>query len=285
MSDKLQPMLLCRDNPDLTTLPYPIYATAKLDGIRCLIRNGEALSRTLKPIPNKSIQLWAFKYRKELEGFDGELIVGKPTDPDVYRNTNSFVMSHDKDQDFNYYVFDFWDRPTIPYSERLNLLHHCWSDIPHVGFLSSKVCHSPDDIQREEEATLNDGYEGLILRCPQGKYKYGRTTLTGHNTYKLKRFVDSEAVIIDFIEEMHNGNEAETNELGRTKRSTAKAGMSGKGTLGALVVREGTVEFNIGSGFNADERQYLWDNKESLKGRIVKYKHFPIGIKDKPRGS
>ena len=92
-------------------------------------------------------------------------------------------------------------------------------------------------------------------------------------------------MLIGFEEEMHNGNEALVNELGRTKRQTLKANMSGKGTLGALIVRDITteVEFSIGSGFDANDRSSLWSQKDGLIGRIVKYKFFPIGIKDKPR--
>jgi len=74
----LRPMLMPRETPDLDTLPYPVYVTPKLDGIRVLFKDGVALSRTLKPIPNKSIQKWAAFWGDELEGMDGELIVGSP---------------------------------------------------------------------------------------------------------------------------------------------------------------------------------------------------------------
>ena len=77
----MKPMLLPRETPDLDNLQYPVYVTPKLDGIRCLFKGGVALSRTLKPIPNKSIQAWAKKHAKILEGMDGELIVGSPTSP------------------------------------------------------------------------------------------------------------------------------------------------------------------------------------------------------------
>lgn len=97
---------------------------------------------------------------------------------------------------------------------------------------------------------------------------------------KLKRFEDSEAEVLGIEEEMHNANTAETNELGRTKRSTAKAGLVGKGTMGALIVRDVKtgVEFNIGSGFTAHDRTEAWK-----PGELVKYKFFPVGVKDKPR--
>lgn len=64
-------------NADFTKIQYPVYASPKLDGIRCSIVDGKALSRTLKQIPNKHIfnQLST----TDLNGLDGELIIGSPT--------------------------------------------------------------------------------------------------------------------------------------------------------------------------------------------------------------
>ena len=124
------------------------------------------------------------------------------------------------------------------------------------------------------------GYEGLILRSGMGLYKHGRSTAREQYMLKVKRFEDSEAIVLGVVEEMANGNEAETDNLGRTKRSKAKAGLIGKGTMGALAVRDvhTGVEFEIGTGFTAADRARMdWANK------IVKYKFFPVGVKDKPR--
>ena len=84
---------------------------------------------------------------------------------------------------------------------------------------------------------------------------------------------------------MHNDNEAETNALGRTERSTKKEGMVGAGTLGGFNVRDlkSGVEFSIGSGFTADERSRYWSVRKAVVGGIVKYKYFATGSKDKPR--
>ncbi len=276
-----KPMLLPRETPDLGKLKYPIIASAKLDGIRCLIKDGVALSRTLKPIPNKSIQAWAKKYADKLEGMDGELIVGDPASSTVYRDTNSFVMSHDKEGEFWYYQFDYWNLDA-PYDKRIG---NALIPVPEsVIFLGYKIVNNKEELLKYEETILNVGYEGLILRNPNGKYKYGRCTVKEDNAFKLKRFEDAEAVIIGFEEEMHNGNIAETNELGRTKRSTARSGMVGKQSLGAFTCRtpEG-IEFSIGSGFSQQDRLDYWKSKDSLMGCTIKYKHFPIGVKDKPR--
>jgi len=41
-------------------IKYPVLATPKLDGIGCLVIDGNAVSRTFKPIPNKYIrqEIW-----------------------------------------------------------------------------------------------------------------------------------------------------------------------------------------------------------------------------------
>ena len=97
----LKPML-CATVTDISKLRYPYLASPKLDGIRCLIHNGTAVSRNLKPIRNKYIA----SCLKGLPPLDGELIVGDPTAPDCFNRTSSGVMSADGEPDFKYYVFD-----------------------------------------------------------------------------------------------------------------------------------------------------------------------------------
>ena len=79
-----KPMLASQID-DLSTVKYPVYASYKLDGIRAIIYQGVAYSRSLKPIPNKSIQEWAMQNKESLEGLDGEFIVGEPNTEEVFR--------------------------------------------------------------------------------------------------------------------------------------------------------------------------------------------------------
>ena len=53
--------------------------------------------------------------------------------------------------------------------------------------------------------------------------------------------------------------------------------------MGAITVRDlkTGVEFEIGSGFTAEQRLDFWANK--YIGEIVKYSYFEVGAKDKPR--
>lgn len=95
------------DDADLSRLKFPYMVTPKLDGHRCLIKDGVALTSSLKPFPNKFIQ--AFFASGEYDGLDGELIVGEPTSPNVFRDTSSGVRRVEGEPDFTFWAFDRWD--------------------------------------------------------------------------------------------------------------------------------------------------------------------------------
>jgi DNA ligase-1 len=281
-----KPMLASPANLDALT--YPVYASPKLDGIRAAVVGGKLLSRSLKEIPSRFI--FDMLSKPMYEGLDGELIVGAPTDKDVYRNTISGVMATDKTPDFTWFVFDQWDHPGFR-GERLlaAVAAACMPSNEHVAYLHHELLRSRAEVDLYEAEQVTLGYEGIMLSSTDGKYKFGRATTKGGELLKVKRFEDSEAEVIGVEEEMFNGNDAETNELGRTKRSSAKAGKVGKRTMGALIVRDvkSGVEFNIGTGFTAADRSNWWHWFETQTVNtpkpIVKYKHFPVGTKDKPR--
>lgn len=262
---------------DLGNLTFPLFASPKLDGIRALKTAEGLLSRTLKLIPNQHVQEAARGWPK---GLDGELIVGDPTDKDVYRNTTSGVMSSSGTPNFTYWVFDWHDRET-GYADAVQTLANAAAAHSSVQFLPQILVNSEDELLEYEAQTVEMGYEGVILRAPNSPYKFGRSTAKEGYLLKVKRFEDSEAAVIGVVEEMHNGNEATKDNLGRTKRSTAKAGKTGKGTMGTLVCRDlkTGVEFEIGTGFTAADRIEYFNNPP----KIVKYKFFPVGVKDKPR--
>lgn len=269
---------------DLDNIRYPVFASPKLDGIRASVVGGRLLSRTLKEIPSRHV--FNILSRPEYEGLDGELIVGAPTHPDCYRNTVSMVMADNKVFAYTYYVFDKWDSPSPFSSRRLDVLPVATHD--YMELVRHTEIWNRERLDEYEAQQVGMGHEGIMLTDPNGKYKFGRATVKGGELLKVKRFVDSEAVVIGIEEEMFNGNEAQTNELGRTKRSTAKGGLVGKGTMGALIVRDVKtgVEFNIGTGFTAADRLNFWSwVHEAPKAPpiIVKYKFFPVGVKDKPR--
>lgn len=269
---------------DLDKLQFPIYASPKLDGIRASVVGCRLLSRTLKEIPSRYI--FNMLSKPIYKGLDGELIVGPTTSPTCYRDTVSGVMAHDKEPDFRYHVFDWWSYDGPFKTRRIELAVRVARDFPDSGrivLVPHTVLSNRAELDAYEASHVKAGHEGIMVADPNAKYKFGRATAKGGELLKVKRFEDSEAVVLGIVEEQYNGNEAETNELGRTKRSTAQAGKSGKGSMGTLHVRDrkNGVEFHVGTGFTAADRAAMWLRPPI--GLTIKYKFFPVGVKDKPR--
>lgn len=277
-----RPMLAVAANG---AVKFPVLASPKLDGIRCLTTGDAAMSRSWKRIPNKWVQRQLSS--PMFDGLDGELIVGDPNAADVYLKTNSAVMSIEGRPEFTFYVFDIFRLDSAFQSrysalcEYVNKFHYSTP----VKVLEHVLINNDFELLDYENECLLKGFEGVMLRDPNGLYKQGRSTLKEGGLLKVKRFTDSEAVVIGVEEFMHNGNEAELDERGYTKRSSAQANKIPAGMLGALRVKDWKtgIEFSIGTGFTKQQRAEFWNSSADLIGKFVKYKHFEIGVKEAPR--
>jgi DNA ligase-1 len=289
VANPFRPMLAATIDSVQLQVRFPVLVSPKLDGVRCVIIGGKALSRSLKPIPNAAARA-ALESMACLEGCDGELMVAGATFQDV---TSAF-MRRESPLPAGWYfgVFDhvshFSDATGIAYSERQKRAAAAVeaAATTHVQLVPQLMIRSADELDVFEGVVLSLGHEGVMVRQPSAPYKFGRSTAGDGALLKLKRFADGEATVIGVVERMHNGNVATTSELGRTKRSSAKAGKVANGALGALMVRDlqTGVEFEVGTGFTEAQRIEFWQQRESgLIDRICKYKHFAIGAMNKPR--
>lgn len=93
-----------------------------------------------------------------------------------------------------------------------------------------------------------------------------------------------------FEEQLHNANEAKRDATGKLKRSSAKGGKSGKGTLGKFLAHDVngrfpgvTLKIGTGEGLTDELRALVWAHRRSYIGRLVKYRYQEIGTKDAPR--
>lgn len=287
-----QPMLAGKCS-SLDRLVYPVLATPKLDGIRCLVlpdSKGKlrVLSRNFKPIPNDYIRRCLEAL--DLPYLDGELMLESPTAS--FQDVSSAIMSHDGEPNFVYRVFDHCEQPNAPYAARVRQLaalrdflgpkHRRSAPVELV--LPVTIGNQPT-LEAFESDCLAVGYEGVMVRSQDGPYKCGRSTEREGYLLKIKRFVDGEAVVIGCEELMHNDNSLDSDAFGRAKRSSHKANLRPAGVLGALVVSDVTtgVTFNIGTGFDADTRKNLWRHRAQIVGLVVKYKSQPTGVKEAPR--
>lgn len=266
-------------------LAFPYDVTPKIDGYRCGIVNGVAMTSSVKPFPNKFLQ--HVLGRPILDGLDGELTIGAPNLVDTFRNSGG-VKRVEGEIDFTFHVFDSFAEPGFGAAKRFKAAARAVDAFgsARVVMLESQRVENMAELDRMKELAAKEGYEGLMLRNPLGEYKFGRGTVRENLLLKLKTFYDFEAVVIGFVEQMQNTNE----KTARGKRGTSAAGMIPKGTLGAFRARAINgpytgVEFEVGTGIGLGDalRKQVWENQSRFLGRVMTVKCQDVGGYDKPR--
>ena len=272
-----KPLLAGKFNSEKAKFPYA--ATPKIDGIRFLMVGGVALTRSFKPIRNEYLQ--KILSSNLPEGIDGELTSGS-----TFQECSS-IMRIKGEPDFKVWIFDFVNPKgeVKPYKERMDELRKFENfNIPSYEILFPTIVSNQEQIDHLMINNLNAGYEGLMLRDPNGIYKFGRSSVKENILLKVKEFMDDEAEIIFFREKMINTNEGLKDNFGRTKRSSCQDGLKPSGTLGGFILRNSEgLEFSCGSGLNDALRDEIWKNQSKYLGKLVKYKYMSKGIKELPR--
>ncbi len=295
----------------LANVAWPALCSPKVDGIRGIIHPQLGVVTTsFKPLPNVYTRerLGALVGNKSL---DGELVVvdgqGRAL---LFNDIQSELMSHGGLPDFRFLVFDCFDYPNDPFMDRYDGARARVEDLnnKHVKIIKHRMIYDSEQFLEYMQECLTLGYEGAMIRDPEGPYKSGRSTLKQGWLLKYKEWLDAEGVITGFEELMHNENEDEGDNFGLAKRSHRKEGMVPAGTLGNLIVDTEWGELSLGSGFDHAQRQEIWnanmiDRKLKGKtpewsmrgerplfvepsrdlGRTVTFKYQPHGMQDKPR--
>lgn len=305
MNDGFKPMLACDWHED--KLKFPLLVQPKIDGVHTINRHGKLLGRSLKPHENKYVTA---KFSKpEYHGFCGEMISGTdPSSEDLCRITSGDLRRHTGEPKVTWYLFDYVTEETknLSYTQRILALE---------DYVDTNLVNDPNTINMEiiytsevnninellqfEDQYLHLGYEGVILRDPGAAYKYGRCGKTFMGCWRIKRFIEEEFIVDKIVEGQHNANEATTNELGRTERSTHQENMQPNGLVGGMIGRllkdvkdpqTGKVlipkneEILVSPGkMDHSMRKHYFENQHELLGTVCKFKMFPKGIKDKPR--
>lgn len=271
--------LLAADAKDLDALPYPLLASYKMDGIRAIVTPQGPVTRSLKPIPNVHIRTLL----KTLPpGLDGELGIVENGAMN-FRASTSAVMSRAGEPDFRFFVFDDY-LVEGNYGRRNDSLRFHGYLPPFVVHVQQVEVFNAVQVRAMFAMAVSNGHEGLILRRADAPYKFGRSTLKEAILLKVKPWEDAEALVVGMVPEYENTNEAKTNALGRTERSSAKAGKVQKESMGALVVEKDGKRFEIGTGFTAAERDEIWVNRACVISKLfAKFKFVDTGGYDVPR--
>lgn len=274
----------------------------KLDGIRIVMHPELGpVTRTLKPIPNIYIRTKMEALMSEAVGFDGELVFGdhESSEYKFSKTSSKFMTEDDSDiADVRFHVFDIavGEFSSSGFTERVHHYVHRIADFAEFSAarnffvpVSQRRIRSLEALDAYESECLASFYEGVMLRKPSGFYKQGRSTWKEGGLVALKRFEDTEGIVIGFEPLMRNDNEATVDARGFTVRSSHQAGKWADNLLGKLLCKgaPGTpfegVEFSVGSGLDDSLRTHIWANKEAFLGKQITFKYQPVGVKNKPR--
>ncbi len=299
----MKPMLA--SDFDEKKLRFPLLAQPKIDGVRALNLTGALTGRSLKPHANTHTT--RFFSKDEYFGMDGEMAAGAVTDQELCRNTTSALNSIKGEPYVHWHVFDLLLLTTIdmPYQARYTALQAYVDSMQSTGRCSrvtvvpSHYCRNLDELLQLESEWLDRGFEGAIIRDPMGAYKQGRSTVREGGLLRIKRFMQEDALVVGIEEGRSNGNEAKTNELGRTERSTHQGNMTPNGMVGALfcVVQKDVMcpvtgkellyrgqEITVSAGsMPHNDRVRFFEDPSLIVNKTISFKFFPKGIKDKPR--
>lgn len=277
---------------DLEFLDYSVMVSPKLDGIRCLMHPELGpVTRSFKPVPNVHI----YTTLNDLYGgtkLDGELIaIDEVGEPLTFNETQSCVMTRGGRPRFIYAVFDCFNVPEETFMDRFGEANGIVNTIgtSYVEMVEHCIVKDMDDFLGYAEEQVEMGYEGTMIRDPNGPYKNGRSTKKQGWLLKYKEWNDAEGSIIGFDERMHNANEDVRDNLGHAKRSSHLENMVPMGTLGALVLDTAWGVLRVGTGFDDSLRQDIWDRNMAAGlggsdlGRKITFKYQPFGMQDKPR--
>lgn len=300
---KYKPILAPNEEPELDKINYPILASYKLDGIRCIFYKGQMLSRSLKPIVNKQLRE-KFASLTEYSGKRNLIIDGEIYSPELtFQEITTYVMTKDFEDSrsvkkhgevltipdhLKFYAFDIIkdDNPNEKFIYRLKNLEDikiCYKDI--VEIVIHKFLLEQNQIEEYFNTALENGFEGLILRDAEGEYKFGRGTLKEGLIYKLKPFRTFDAMIIDIEQatKVDPSAEKKINELGRSVTSKKKGDRIPIEKASAFIVEYEDTEVKPVIALTDEEKEEIWKNKEDYIGRFIEYKGMLIGSKDKPR--
>jgi DNA ligase-1 len=299
----MKPMLA--SDWDESKVRFPCIAQPKIDGVRGLNLTGVLTGRSLKS--HKNLHATRVFSHPHFKGFDGEMAAGLWTDQDLCRKTTGALNSIKGEPSLAWHVFDYVTEVTVslPYKDRYKHLAarvaelHAQCQGLQLHLVPAHYVTTMDQLIALDTKWLDDGFEGTCIRDPDGMYKEGRSTVKEGGLLRIKRFMEEDAEVLEVHEGQANGNEAKTNELGRTERSTHQENMTPNGMVGTLTCRllkdvfdpqskalllatGQIVTVSAGSMDHKDRRHYL-ENPDEIVLKTIKFRFFPKGAKDRPR--
>lgn len=235
----------------------------KLNGNRCSYYKGNLISRQGQIFQGFDYILDDI-HRANLDNYfiDGELIrdnVDNLSDNENFRIGTGIINSDNENKSgFHYVIFDilsvdeFDTKFMTKYIDRSKSLNKLKNTVSELGIQSLKVVDifyqgtDQSQIQHWLGKMDEQGYEGCMVNL---NVPYKKTRHSG--ILKVKTFKTCDLKVI--------GYEEGTGRL--------------QGTLGALIVDFNGNPVNVGSGYDDEQREQIWSNRDNIIGTIIEVKY------------
>lgn len=303
MAQKFKPMLAPNEELEgktvedkAKTLPLPLIASYKIDGIRCIFKDGNMYSRSLKDIPNEKLHE-RFALLKRFSKDNNVVLDGELYAHSIPFNELSGVcrrLSSELPEDLKFYCFDMMDSTAEgllcnePFRGRAEKVVTLQDQVGSEYYepVAQAIIETPEGIVAYFNAAVEWGCDGLILRHPEGKYKFGRGTLKEGLIYKLKPYTTFDAKIIEVVQgtEVDPNAKKKINELGYSETSKKKGDrIPVDKACDFVVMHEGEKRLKVMIAMTDVEKREVWKNRDSYIGRWIEYKGLLVGAKELPR--
>jgi ATP-dependent DNA ligase len=245
-------------------IKFPCYVQPKLDGVRCIFKNGVLTSRQGKVFPDME------HITTDLEGV--ELVL----DGELYSDTLTFQQfvglvrkkKHNAAEkvlltQVKYWVYDCVNDE--PFENRIETLWEMFGErsYDHIKLLPTDECKTKAELKGFHDRFVAEGKEGLIIRNKAGLYQLAARS---KDLQKFKEFEDAEFTVVEY-----------TDGVG-----------SEKGLVIWVCETEDKKKFSVRPRGTHEERAELFNDAESYVGKklTVRYQEltedgiprFPVGI-------
>lgn len=257
---KTPPMLpMLANDYNKRNAKYPYFVQPKFDGQRCIynVEVKKMYSRTGQEIVSLP-SLLELLIKSNLPSVDGELYCHEMSLQQILSITRETVNISDVPT-MNYVLYDL-PIPKMIQKERFNL----FKELPHqITNPSPRIQLSPIYVSYDHERTLHlhekltaEGYEGVMLRDPEGTYQFGTRT---SYLLKYKTELDDHFIINSIKKDKHQNPIFSLRSL--------------NGLFNAVI--EGTDSY----------RKSLYEKRAKLIGKSVHVRYFSLTDNGIPRNA
>lgn len=260
-------------DPEKHEIRGPWSVEPKLDGLRMIVKDGQAFTRNGRTIDTVGHIIEELSKLGPDYVFDGE-IMGS-TD---FNQDSGKIRKKDggPNTDLVYNIFDCvwrdqWEKKeTISYRERREFLFEAMGTLEPKHSREVPITYLIDPTTEQlfaaRDKYIEMGYEGAMLKDLKAPYYFKRSD----SLLKLKTFKDADGRIATAFE-------------GKGRH---------KGRLGGFIIDFDGVLTRVGSGFSDEQRDLFWKNQKNMIGKMVEVQYqektpdgllrFPVFIKMRP---